>query len=181
MVSQPDGGYGWIVCAIACWISSCFGTFDYGFGVILGPSAEYFQMAPSIMSLGGELISIVQYLLAPAFAYLGGWFGYRKTLTVACAMATISIISSGFVKEAFTFITFFCIVPGLCFGQMMLSSTMILNTYFDKNLVLVHGFYTGAMTLGTTFPSVAINFLVMDYGLLQVTMFLASMFLVCFL
>ena len=181
MASPPDGGYGWVILAIACYQSSSLGTLDFGFSVILGPFAQHFHTSTTILSLGGEMIGVIQYLLAPLFAHLGQHFGYRKTLIVACTVVPLSIASSGFVQDAYSFVVLFCLVTGLCFGQMLLSTVMILDTYFDKKLVLAHGFFTAAMTMGATLPSVVINFLAIDYGLTHVSMFLASMFLVCLL
>ena len=160
----PDGGYGWIVCAIACLISGSFGTMDYGFTVVLGPLSDYFKTSLQVMSLGGELISVVQYLFAPIFVLLGKRFGMRTTLTWACLLAAVSIVSSTFPGDTVSFIFLFCIIPGLCFGQMLLSSVMILNTYFHKNIVIAHGFFNAAMTLGTMIPSIVMNILIKHYG-----------------
>ena len=167
MVSQLDGEYGWIVLVIACCLSIMFGTFDYGFSVILGPFAEHFKISTWILSLGGEMIVVIQHFFAPIFAYLGKRFGYRRTLIATCLVAPVSIAASGFAPDAYTFMALFCIVTGFCLGQMQLSSVMILNSYFDKKLVVAHGILTGSQTLGTAAMSVGIDFLAIDYGIVH--------------
>ena len=175
----PDGGYGWIVCGIACLISSAFGTMDYGFITMMGPLIEYFKTTPEVMSLGGSFISVVQYLFAPLFCDLARRFGPRVPLLFACLIAAGSIVTSTFPGDVSSFIILFCVVPGLCFGQMLLSSVMILNTYFDKKIVIAHGFFNAAMTLGTMLPSVIENILIKKIGIFYVTVFLGSIFILC--
>ena len=62
-----DGGYGWIICAIACVIAGSFGTMDFGFAVVLGPLTNYFDAPLEVMALGGDLIVVAQYCFAPLF------------------------------------------------------------------------------------------------------------------
>ena len=87
---KPEGGYFWVVCAIACWLSSSFGTLEDTFSILLGPLAHEFQTSLAIMSLGGELIGMVQYVLAPLYGMVGKIVGYRRCLIVACVLAAQS-------------------------------------------------------------------------------------------
>ena len=61
----PDGGYGWLVCLIASTVQMGIGGAEYGFGVILGPYAQHFKSSLSVISMGGELLLVMQFLLGP--------------------------------------------------------------------------------------------------------------------
>ena len=175
---KPEGGYGWVVCAIACWLSSSFGTLEYTFSILIGPLAHEFHTSLTIMSLGGELIGIVQYVLAPLYGMVGKVVGYRRCLIVACVLAPISIGASAMVNDVTAYIFLYCVVPGLCVGQINLSGVMILNSYFDKKLVIAHGFYKGAMYLGVMLHSMSVNYLVLNYQHQYVSYYMMSVFLV---
>ena len=71
----PDGGYGWLVCLIASTVQMGIGGAEYGFGVILGPYAQHFKSSLSVISMGGELLLVMQFLLGPLYSrYMSAGF-----------------------------------------------------------------------------------------------------------
>ena len=179
MATTPNGGYGWVICAIACWISASFGTSDFTFSVIIGPLAEEFNASLIVLSFGGEMIATLQYVLAPLFTMVGTFLGYRTTLILSCTLACISIGCSAFVDSVWDFIGLYCILPGLCFGLMNVCTVLILVTYFDEKLAIVNGMFKGAQRMGAVLHCLPINYLAMNYNHMHYSMYIATLFCIC--
>ena len=181
MEQKIDGGYGWTVCAIACWLSASFGMADYGYSIIVGPLTKELKSSLAVISLGGELIPIVQYVFAPLYSLVGSTFGHRRALVVALILAPVSLACSGFVTNTWPFIVTYCILPGFFYGQMNLSAMSVTITYFDKKLDVANGLFKGAQTLGIMVHTMPVNYLALNYDHKLNSIYMMSLFVVCLL
>ena len=182
METKIDGGYGWTICAIACWMSASFGMADDGFSLIVGLLTKELNDSLALVSLGGALIATIQCILAPIYSLVGNLLGHREALTISLILAPISLGLSGFVTNTSLFIASYCIVPGLCYGQISLSALSIMISYFDKKLTIANGLFKGALTLGIVVHSMPVNYLALNYNPVKYnSMYMMSLFLTCLL
>ena len=179
MAGLSNEAYGWVICAMACWISSSFGTSNYTFSIIIGPLVKEFDSSLVTMSVGWECIDALMFLMAPICAVVGKSLGHRRALAISCILAFTSVASSVLVKSDWQFIVLYCILPGMCFSMMNICTILIFITYFDEKLGIANGFYKGCQRLGSVLHSVPINYLALHYGHEYNSMYMAALFLVC--
>ena len=140
---------------------------DFGFNIIVGPLTTEFNASLIVMLLGGQLIPTIQCLFGPIYSLIGSYMGHRKALVTSLVVTSISLGYSGFVTDTLLFIAFYCVVPGLCYGQINQSAMSILITYFDKKLAIVNGLYKGMWVLGALIHTMPLNYLALNYNLKQ--------------
>ena len=179
MAELTKGLYGWVICAIACWISSSFGTIHNCFSIIIGPLVKEFDTSLVTMSAGWESIDALLFLMAPISAMIGKYLGHRTALTTSIILASTSIGCSALVKRDWQFILLYCILPGMCFSVMNICSVLTLITYFDEKFGIAMGLYKGSTRLGSVLHSMPINFLALHYGHEYNSVYMAILFLTC--
>lgn len=180
----PDGGWGWVVCAISCWTNGAV------FGIINTFGLIYNQMLndPELVNpenkddisfktawVGAVTIGAV-FFFSPISSILVDRFGLRQTAFVGSLMAFVGMLSSSFIKQIELLYLTYGLLMGVGSSLVYTPSLVILGHYFKAKFGLVNGIVTVGSSIFTIGLIYAIKYMLPAITLSHTLQVLSGMY-----
>ncbi|KAJ8947358.1 hypothetical protein NQ318_002884 [Aromia moschata] len=150
-ISQPDGGYGWVIVFAIVLINSSVLTLVQCFGII-------FKDEFSSMEISAAKISFLLHLHSSiycSFSFFGSpflkKFGFRPTALVGATLMCLGILLSSFATSYGFLIFSISILIGLGQGILMPATYLATYTYFKKRLTIAVSISATGASLASIF------------------------------
>ncbi len=119
-------------------------------GVLLNPWREAFGWDRGVISLAAAIGIFLYGMVGPFAAALMQGFGVRRTLTVALALMSVSMLLSAFMTQPWQLIATWGVMSGVASGgvAMVLGATVV-NRWFVSHRGLMTGLLTASAATGS--------------------------------
>lgn len=161
--SIPDGGWGWFVLVAALAIRIVCGGLLVTFGLFLNCLVSEYQTSQSVMSWLASLMSAMNLAAAPIGDLLSSKLSNRMLVIIGSIFAGIAFAAPYFYSPLW-FLFLSSILTGTGMGIVMMCTTVVLTTYFDKHLSLVLGIFTSGTGLASFIITPLFEKLIHSYG-----------------
>nr|AKN21510.1 slc16a-15 [Schmidtea mediterranea] len=160
----PDGGWGWMVLFATVVMRMLVSGVYVSFGLFIKEFITEFNSNQTILSWLVSFNQAINLGITPLASYLGAKISHRFVALLGSVIVSTSFALPYFVPKLWVIFLSGSILNGIGQGFVYLSSTVILTTYFDKNLSIVLGIYASGFGIASFAMVPLISSLIESFG-----------------
>ena len=178
-VEAPDGGYGWVIVAVAYTISMIADGIGYTFGIMVPHIVELYGCSTSSAVFVGSLNLGVFSLIGIIVFALTNIISCRSIIVSGGVLTAVALIACIFVPNIMYLTVLYGLVAGIGLGLAYLPVMVSVNLYFDKKRALAQSITMSGSCLGFLLWAPVLNIVIEYYQLNGGFITTAIMSLVC--
>lgn len=170
----PDGGWGWF-CVVGSFIATfILGGVEKSFGLIFGEIEDKFHASALATSWVGSLSTTCRLTLGFLGGLLSAKYSCRVVTVAGGLLYGLGVTLSSFSPNISYLYVFYGFLPGLGGSLIYVSSTLIVNEYFDKRRGVANGIASAGSGMGALCMPLLIQWLLENYGLFGETLIVGA-------
>ena len=174
----PNGGWGWVVLLSALVIRIICCGIMVSFGLFLKPLVEEYHTSQSTMSWLPSIISALHLGAAPLASFLSQKFSHRMIVIIGTSLSGL-LFALPYFYSPLWFLFFSAIVTGMGMGVALMSTTVVLTTYFDTRRSTVLGIFTSGTGLASFIMTPFLEYLINKYDWRVAMLTYGMLFSIC--
>ncbi|CAH1176842.1 unnamed protein product [Phaedon cochleariae] len=132
VVIPPDGGWGWVVVAVAFVCNFIIDGTTYTFGIFLTDISKTFEVHPTKVALVSSLLSGFYYFAGPLTCALANKFGFRCVGIMGGLFSAATFLVSSFLEDFLAFLLVIGVCAGIAFNMVYTPCMLVVGFYFEK-------------------------------------------------
>ena len=165
MVEAPDGGYGWVIVAVAYTISMIADGIGYTFGIMVPHIVKLYECSTSAAVLVGSLNLGATSLIGMIVFALTNIISCRSIIVSGGVLTAAALIACVFVPNIMYLTVLYGLVVGVGLGLTYLPAMVSVNLYFDQRRALAQSITTSGSCLGYFIWAPVLNMVIECYQL----------------
>jgi len=154
------------------WLTTCVSSFliqfavfglHNNFGIIFHELIKVFQQSRAATAWIGSLAMGTTFLISPFSNLLMSYVGYRKMLSLACLLCTVSLLTSSFVSDVYLLSFTYSVLFGFGAGIANHASLVSLQVNAKEKLSLANGVSSSGSGIGTFALGPILTYLIKNY------------------
>lgn len=146
---EPDGGWGWIVCAGAFLVNFILDGTMFSFGVLMLDLLDYFGQGKAKTAWVGSALLGMSMFMGPVVSIFLEKFSCRQITIFGALLSSCAFIVSIFSPNVEVLIITYGVVGGIGFCMTYMSSLIVVGMYFNRKRAIATGIATSGSGLGT--------------------------------
>uniref|UniRef100_A0A0K0EWS9 MFS domain-containing protein n=1 Tax=Strongyloides venezuelensis TaxID=75913 RepID=A0A0K0EWS9_STRVS len=177
--TPPDGGYGWVICAVAFFSNLIVDGISSSYGTLIESFQEAFGSSKAMTSLIGSLLVGSYLLVGPIVGGLTNKYGARTVVICGSLISAFGFIVSTFTTNIFLFLLSFSLIGGIGFGHIYLPSIVMVGYYFESKRAMATGIAVAGSGVGCIIMPPILTVLVREFKWIGTIYAMAGMVLLC--
>uniref|UniRef100_A0A1I8GZ64 MFS domain-containing protein n=1 Tax=Macrostomum lignano TaxID=282301 RepID=A0A1I8GZ64_9PLAT len=178
--NPPDKGYGWFVVLGSFLCNALVDGCCFSYGVMQPHIASSFADAsPSMLSLGGSVLTGTYLFTGPLSSALANMFGCRAVVMTGALLTMLAFFAASFVSSIHAFIGVFGFLGGIGFGLIYLPAVVTVGFWFEKRRAFATGIAVCGSGIGTAVFALLTDGLIDVYSWRGTVMILAGLVFNC--
>ncbi|KAI6176829.1 Monocarboxylate transporter 5 [Aphelenchoides bicaudatus] len=148
-LAPPDGGYGWVIVAMAFFNNMVVDGLSNTFGSFMTSYEKEFGESKALTSFIGALLIACTLLSAPFAGGLLNRYNARLVVIAGALIASLGFFVATFSPTIFVYLIFYGLVGGVGFGLIYLPGIVVVSQYFESKRALATGVAVAGSGFGT--------------------------------
>ena len=179
-IVPPDGGYGWVVVAIAFIGNYVLDGIQFSFGILLEELHGAFNVDYMAVVMVGSTLSCLYLGLGAVAGALLMVYGCRPLFAFGSVLSTFGFFLGTFAPNVYVLILCYGVLGGMGFSLVYMAGIVVVSQYFVERRSLANGIARSGTSIGSTMMSGLGNLIIHRYGWKVLLLTFAGHCLTCF-